>query len=268
MAHAALAQATADLAAKTASLPLWRYLGGQDEVWASAAIGLDDAGRPGLKSLRRASAQGYRHAKLKITPHTDPAILQEARDLYPDMGLGLDGNASLSHDDMELLTAVDAMGFAYIEQPGASTDLGWHALLRRQMTTPVALDEAAATDSAIARILETAAADIVNLKVGRFGPWQTLTLARQVVAAGRKVRLGGLIESGIGRAHTVALATCSEFSVTGDIAASDRYFDDDLITPPWRLESGRLPLPTEPGIGVVVNETAIDRYAYDSFSIG
>jgi O-succinylbenzoate synthase len=263
---AAIAQAQIDLEAKTAGEPLWRFLGGSSkDVWASAAVGLDGDGQPDLDSLETALAAGYRYAKLKITDRTTSKSLQRARDLFPQIGMGLDANESLASTTRSQLMAIDALGFAYLEQPGAAAALLWHAELRRRMTTPIALDESAETPAAIARILETGAADIITLKAGRFGTRHTLELAREIVSGGRSARLGGLVESGIGRAHTMALATCSEFSVNGDIAGSDRYFDNDLVSPQWHLVDGRLPTATGAGIGVTVDEETVSRYSLDTF---
>lgn len=266
LAAAALAQAQIDLEAKTAGEPLWRFLGGSsNEVWASAAIGLDSDGQPDLDSLEGALAAGYRHAKLKITDRTTSKSLQRARDLFPQIGIGLDANESLAGSTRSQLMSLDALGFSYLEQPGAVADLPWHAELRRRMATPIALDETAETPASIRHILEAGAADIITLKAGRFGTKQTLQLAREVVKGGMAARLGGLIESGIGRAHNMALATCSEFAVVGDIAGSDRYFDNDLVSPQWRLVEGRLAASSGAGIGVTVDEETVSRYSLDAF---
>lgn len=262
---AAIAQARVDLEAKVAAQPLWQLLGGDETVWASAAVGLDESGQPDLASLEEAATQGYRYAKLKITEQTTSKSLQRARNLFPEMEMGLDANESLATAHPSQLMAVDALGFAYLEQPGAASDLGWHTQLCRQMITPIALDESAHSAAAVAQILKNEAANIINLKAGRFGTRETLNLARIVANAGMAARVGGFVESGIGRAHSVALATCSDFSVTGDIAGSNRYFDNDLVDPQWRLAGGRLPTTNRPGIGVSVDEEAVARYSLDSF---
>lgn len=265
---AAIGQATADLEAKAAGRPLWRHLGGDQPVWASAAIGLNNDAQPNLAALEAAHQAGYRYAKLKITDRTTPKSLQRARDLFPQISIGLDANESLADSSRSHLMAIDALGAAFLEQPGAATDLAWHAQLRRWMTTPIAVDEAAASPEAVDRVLHIEAADIVTLKAGRFGTEATLELAGRVVAAGKAARLGGLVESGIGRAHSIALGTCSQFSVTGDIAASDRYFVNDLVDPQWRLTQGQLTPPDVAGIGVSVDLETVDRYSFDDFHIG
>lgn len=266
LAGAAISQATADLQAKTAVLPLWQHLGGSNEVWASAAIGLDDDGHPDRNLLARVAAAGYRHAKLKITGDTAPAFLQELAAEFPNVTLGLDANGSLGTHDLAALQAIDELGFAFIEQPGPPEDLAGHHRIKKALATPLALDEAAFSESAIHQILEHDAADIINLKVGRFGTVAAMGLAQQVTAAGCLVRLGGLVESGIGRAHSVALASRDEFSVVGDIAGSDLFFENDLVDPPWRVHNGRLHATDTPGIGVTVDEAAVEHFAFDSFT--
>jgi O-succinylbenzoate synthase len=268
LAGAAISSAAADLQARTAALPLWRHLNGHGEVWASAAIGLDDDGQPDRDQLDQVAATGYRYAKLKITDETAPGLLQELAAEWPDVTLGLDANGSLGTNNLSKLQAIDELGFAFIEQPGAPEDLEGHHRIKKALTTPIALDEAAFSESAIHQILEQDAADIINLKVGRFGIVETLRLAQQITSSGCLVRLGGLIESGVGRAHSIALASRKEFTVVGDIAGSDLFYDHDLVDPSWRVTDGRLQPTDAPGIGVTVDEAAIERLAFDYITRG
>jgi O-succinylbenzoate synthase len=264
LARAALEAATIDLAAKTAGEPLWQLLGGVTDVSASAAIGVDVTGRPDERQLEAVAGAGYRFAKLKVTEETDPAWLAEVAADLPGITFGLDANGSLADAPREKLEELDSLGFAYLEQPGASEDLEGHRRLRSWLRTPLALDESATTRAAIEEIVRRGAADIVNLKVGRFGPRSTLALARGIRDRGLQARLGGLIESGVGRAHSVAVASCAEFDVVGDIAGSDLYFDDDLVTPAWRVEQAILTLPPGPGIGVSINMDLVESVAVET----
>ncbi len=240
--RAAYAGAIDDLEARCAGRPLWSELGDASPVWASAAIGVVENGEPDRRLLETAAASGYRFAKLKITQATSPAHVAAAIAAHPTIRFGADANGTLGTDE-HVLSALDELGLAYIEQPGPAQDLDFHSRIRTMLETPISLDESAATPGSIARIIAAGAADIVNLKVGRFGPARTLQLATELRQAGLGARLGGLIETGIGRAHTVALAAHGPFAVVGDIAASDRYFADDLVRPQWRLDHGELPLP-------------------------
>ncbi len=267
MLAAAFIEATDDLAARLTRSPLWSRLGGGNEVEASAAIGVDREGRPDAHQLLTAAESGYRHVKLKITPLTRAHDVAAPIAEYPALSFAADANGTLGFAEKDLLAALDDLGLAYIEQPGPPADLGFHVRLRQQLATPIALDESAHSPAAIDTILSRNAADIVNLKAGRFGTSAALRLAKRIAAAGLRVRLGGLLESGVGRAHSVALASHPLFDVVGDVAGSDRYFSDDLVRPQWRISDGRLPLPAAPGIGVDVDEDAVAKHTVDSLSI-
>jgi len=264
MLHAAFSQAKDDLTAREAGLPLWSLLGGSRRVAASAAIGTDPGGQPDVLQITSAAQSGYLHMKLKITPQTDADRVAAVISEHPDVAFGVDANGSLGMTELPLLLRLDGLGLEYIEQPGPAGDLDLHVRLCRQLATPICLDESARSAPDIDRIVARGAADIVNLKAGRFGTRATLQIASDLAAAATKARLGGLIESGIGRAHTAALAAHPLFSVVGDIAASDRYFEDDLVRPQWRLDNGYLPLPDNPGIGVTVAESAVAAAALDA----
>lgn len=263
-ARAACEQALIDLAAKREGRPLWEHLEATQPFYASAAIGLDDNHQPDRKAISAAAAGGYRHMKLKIDALTEPAELRRTLADYPDVAFGADANQSLAGCQRPHIMAIDELGLEYLEQPGKAADLDWHCKLRNEIGTPVALDESASTAAGVASIAAVGAADIVTLKAGRFGTATTLRLAQGVVHRGLEARLGGLLESGIGRAHSVALAGRREFSVVGDIAASDFYFGADLVIPSWRLRDGTLEQPGAPGIGVDVDEQLLALYGVDS----
>lgn len=272
MIRAALNQAADDAAARQIGLPLWKSLGGKGlggkgQIPASAAIGVDAQGRPDNTQRESAAASGYRHMKLKVTPDTDPGYVAALAGEYPAITFGVDANGSLGFEDISFLSALDGIGLEYIEQPGDPDDLEQHARLRRQLETPISLDESAHSSHAIADIVTLEAADIVNLKVGRFGTAETLGIATDLAAHGIRARIGGLIETGIGRAHSVALASHPVFTVVGDIAGSERYFTNDLVVPQWRVKDGQLTPSPGPGIGVAVNETAIADLAIDSITV-
>jgi len=267
MVGAAFAQAGADLTARRAGEPLGQRLGGNEPVLASAAIGLDSHGQPDRSQLEAAAATGYRHAKLKVSRTTEIDQLALLISDFPDLNFGVDANGSLDLDDTASLRRIDDLDLLYIEQPGPADDLASHRRLRSRMTTPISLDESASSETAIERILAAEAADIVNVKAGRFGTVETLRLAERIVAAGCGVRLGGLIESGVGRGHSIALATNTVFSTVGDIAASDRYFSDDLVRPQWTINDGHLVPSDRPGLGVDVDEAAVAHLAVRSLAI-
>ena len=260
-------QALDDLSARLAHRPLWSALGGGNPVRASAAIGVDGQGQPDRSQLHAAADAGYRHVKLKVTPATEPVRIAGAIAAYPQMRMGLDANGSLGEQDAGLIAALDAVGAEYLEQPGAPDDLAWHRKLRTRLDTPIALDESAHSIASIEAIVGADAADIVTLKVGRFGTSATIALAERALAGGVSARVGGLIETGIGRAHAVAAASHPAFATTGDVAASDRYFTDAFVEPPLGTNEGVVDLPSGPGIGVTVDMDALHEHAVASITV-
>jgi O-succinylbenzoate synthase len=258
---AAFAQAADDASAKLSNEPLWRRLGGTAEVMPSAAIGVDRSGRPDMRQVDAAAASGYRNMKLKVTPACGEDTLRRILDLHPGVSFGADANGSFDRSHRELLGEIDSVGLAYLEQPGARNDLEFHRDLRAQLQTPIALDESVANPGDIPRVLAAGAADVITLKTGLLGPSRTLQQARSIVGAGIGVRLGGLIESGIGRAHAAALAGHPVVTWPSDIAGSDRYFADDLVRPQWRLQDGLIRLSGKPGIGVTVDRAALTAHS-------
>jgi O-succinylbenzoate synthase len=258
---AAFAQAADDASSKAGNEPLWRRLGGTREVVPSAAIGVDSSGRPDVRQIDVAAASGYLNMKLKISPACEAEALRRILDTHPGVSFGADANGSFDRSHRKLLAAIDSVGLAYLEQPGKRNDLEFHCDLRAQLQTPVALDESVADPRDIPRVLAAGAADVITLKTGLLGPSRALQQARLVVSAGIEVRLGGLIESGIGRAHAAALAGHPIVTRPSDIAGSDRYFEDDLVRPQWRLQDGLIRLSGEPGIGVTVDRSALTAHS-------
>ena len=264
---AAFTQAADDLSAKLSGEALWRTLGGTPEVMASAAIGLEASGRPDKRQIDVAADSGYRNMKLKITPACTADDVRAILESHPHVVFGADANGSFGPEDRAALDALDSVGLAYLEQPGDPHDLDFHGKLRASLRTPVALDESAADADAIRRILASGAADVITLKTGRLGASRALDLARSITSQGVGVRLGGLVESGIGRAHAAALAGNPVFAWPSDLAASDRYFEDDLVRPQWRITDGTLGLPSGPGIGVAVDRDALDAHSAASLTV-
>ncbi len=263
---AAFTQAADDASAKLRGEPLWRALGGTAEVPASAAIGLNDSGRPDARQVAAAASSGYRNMKLKVTPLCRADDLRPIIHAHPGVAFGADANGSFTPSDRAALESLDTLGLTYLEQPGDRHDLEFHRELREFLQTPIALDESATDAEAIAQILAVGAADVITLKTGRLGASRALELARSIAAQGVGVRLGGLIESGIGRAHAAALAGNPVFGWPSDIAASDRYFADDMVRPQWRIGNGMLVLPADPGIGVAIDRDALDTHSVASLS--
>jgi O-succinylbenzoate synthase len=252
MAKAALEMAVLDAELKAAGVPLSRHLGGErDAVDSGVSVGVDEGVDALLDAVGRYLDAGYRRVKVKIWPGFDVAPVRAVRKRFgDDLLLQVDANSAYRADDVEGLIALDAFELLLVEQPLAPDDLVGHARLAERMRTPICLDESIISVHALHAALELRACSIVNIKPGRVGG---LLEARRIHdacrAAGVPVWCGGMLETGLGRAANVALASLPGFTLPGDLSASDRYFERD-ITEPFVLDDGRLPVPTGPGIGV------------------
>ncbi len=259
--RAALEGALWDLSARAAGQPLWRLLGGgRERITAGAVLGLHSSTSALLEEVAGCVAAGYQHVKVKIAPGHDWDELSALRTAQPDLSLGADGNGSYGADDLPALRALDDLGLAYVEQPFPAEDVDTHARLAVEAVTPVCLDEGVADLADAHRAIDTGAADLISVKHARLGGInEALSLHAVAVAAGIPLRIGGMLETGVGRAHAIALATLDGFTVPGDLGASDRLFDPDLVDPPWQLAEGRLEAPVGPGIGVSVDVELVEH---------
>lgn len=262
MATSTVEAALWDLRALQLGVPLAEALGGRIRpVVARAVLGLADS--PELMSrATRAVEAGYVALKAKISPDADPAAVTALRQEFPDLDLAVDANGSYDPADpahLRALRALDGLSLSFIEQPFPAGQLAACAMLRDILATPVCLDEDVRTEDDASSVLTAGAADLLNLKSPRVGGHGT---ARRIIAAAAAAEVGvwwgGLLESGIGRAHAVAAATMVTHSaLPADLSASDRYYVTD-ITEPWELRDGALTAPNRPGIGVAVDTDALN----------
>ncbi|MFW5951689.1 MAG: o-succinylbenzoate synthase [Gemmatimonadota bacterium] len=258
MAKAAVEMAAWDLEAKRRGVSLCDLVGGgRRPVEVGVSVGLQPSDEALLERVRGYVAEGYRRIKLKIKPGRDVAMLEKVRAAFPDTPLMADANSAYTLADADRLAALDALDLLMIEQPLGPEDLRDHARLQARLRTPVCLDESIRSAGDAALALELGACRIVNIKPGRVGGFESARAIHDLCAAwGVPVWCGGMLESGIGRAHNVALATLPGFTLPGDISASARYWERDLVTPEFELADGTLILPDAPGIGV---EPDVDR---------
>lgn len=227
-ASAALEQARTDVAARRAGIPLWSYLGGSGQPsMACAAIGLEDSPDRLAARVGPMVQAGARQVKIKIEPGRDVDHLRAVRERFPGLTVAADANGSYRPGD-PALAELDELGLAYLEQPLPAVDLEGHAGLRRRVT-PICLDEPATTAEAVERIIQQEAADLVSLKPGILGPAPTLRLIEMLCAAGVGVKIGGLVETSVGRAHALALAARPSVSYT------------DMVPPRWLLATDPSP---------------------------
>lgn len=260
MARATVEMAFWDLWAKSLDLPLQTVLGGSGsaiDVGVSLGIGPVEET---VTRVERHLEQGYRRIKLKIKPGHDAALLQAVRDRFPAIKLTADANSAYTLADTPLLSALDAFGLDYIEQPLAWNDIHDHAILQGRIRTPICLDESIRSPADARKALTSDAARVINIKVGRSGGYHNALRIHDLCEAfSVPVWCGGMLESGIGRAHNIHLSTLPNFSKPGDVSSSSRYFHRDIIVEKLEAENGRMPVPAGPGIGVSLDHDFLDH---------
>ena len=261
MAKAAIETACWDLESKRAGVPLWKHLGGvHGEISCGVSIGIQDSPEQLLEKIATELAAGYQRIKIKIKPGWDLKVVRQVRERYPDILLMGDANSAYTLNDVELFRALDDFNLMMIEQPLAHDDMFDHAELQRQIKTPVCLDESVHSAEDARHAIDLGACRIINVKLGRVGGHAE---ARRVETVCRErgvpVWCGGMLESGIGRAHNIALATLAGFTLPGDVSASARYWAEDIIEPAVMVsERGTITAPEQPGLGFEINRARVD----------
>lgn len=240
MARAGLELAWMDLVARLHRLPLTKVLGGtRAQVPVGVSLGIEPALPPLLAQIDEHVALGYQRIKLKIKPGWDLDVVRAARQRHPDILLSVDANAAYTLADTDHLRRLDAFKLLMIEQPLEHGDLIDHARLQQEIRTDICLDESITTAHRAAQAVDLGSCRIINIKVGRVGGYsQALPIHDVCQAKQVPVWCGGMLESGIGRAHNLALASLSNFTLPGDISASSRYFARDVVVPPVTLGAG------------------------------
>lgn len=264
MAKATIEMAIWDLFAKRAGVSLSSLLGGtRDRILCGVAIGIQPSVEELIETIERELEGGYQRAKLKIKPGADGHVAEAVRNRFPELKFMLDANSAYTLADLPLFKRIDAYHPTMIEQPLAYDDIVDHATLQRGIATPVCLDESIHTSEDARKAIEIGATKIINIKPGRVGGHASAKRIHDVCGdLGVPVWCGGMLEFGIGRAHNVQLASLPNFSLPGDVSASERYFETEIIAEPFTVErDGTMRVPTGPGIGVTVLEDAIRKLA-------
>jgi O-succinylbenzoate synthase len=272
MAKAAVEMAAWDLFARQRGEPLSRALGAasaeasaskgtRDRIASGVSIGIQNSLADLAALVARERAAGYQRIKIKVKPGWDVDAVRMIRDRFGSIPLMVDANAAYTLGDADHLAELDAFDLMMIEQPLDYDDITDHAVLQRRLTTPICLDESIKTVHAGRDAIAAGACRIINIKPGRVGGFaESIRLHDLCASHGIPVWHGGMLESGIGRAANIHLSTLPNFSLPGDVAASKRYFDPDLIDPPIEVAGdGTIAVPTEPGIGVKIREDRLDR---------
>jgi o-succinylbenzoate synthase len=240
--------------------PLHCLLGGVRAVIpVGVSIGIQKDVPTTLEMVADHVQQGYKRVKLKIKPGWDVQHVTAVRSSFPNINLTVDANSAYSLAETRVFQSLDELQLDYIEQPLAWNDIHDHAKLQAMIVTPLCLDESISSAQDARKALESKACRVINIKVGRVGGHLEARKIHDVAAAfGAPVWCGGMLESGIGRAHNIHLSSLANFTKPGDTSSASRYFDTDIINEALEVENGLMPIPAGAGIGVSLNEAFLE----------
>ena len=266
MARAGIENALWDIEAQKENLPLAKLLGGtQSEIKCGVSLGLQATPEVLLEKVAVELRAGYQRIKLKIKPGKDLDFVRAVRRAHPSILLSVDANSAYTLADLDYLKRFDEFGLLMMEQPLWWDDIANHAKLQKQLQTPICLDESIHHVRDAETALELDAARIINIKLGRVGGHtsareiQALCLARNIPAW-----CGGMLECGIGRAHNIAVSSLPGYTLPGDVSASKRYWEEDVIDPPVEVSArGTIQVPASPGLGYHVRRDLIERWTIE-----
>jgi O-succinylbenzoate synthase len=264
MAKAAIETACWDLEAKKAGVPLWRFLGGENrEIACGVSIGIQDTVEQLLGKIQTELDAGYQRIKIKISPRWDYDVIKKVRETFGDILLMGDANSAYTLDDIDKLKSLDEFELMMLEQPLPHDDIIDHAKLQREIRTPVCLDEPIKSPDDARKAIELKSGKIINLKNGRVGGHSESKRIEKICReAGMPVWCGGMLESGIGRAHNIAISTLRGYTLPGDVSASKRYWHEDIIEPAVEVSAnGTIIAPEAPGIGFEIKRRLIEKLA-------
>src|SRR5438445_4599989 len=263
MAKASLEAAVWDAEAKQKGVPLSKLLGGvREEIASGVSIGIKESLDELAAAVQKELAAGYQRIKIKIKPGKDLEQVRRLRHDFPRIKLTVDANSAYTLNDWPLLKQLEGFYLMMIEQPLGWDDLYSHVELQKKLDTPICLDECIHTEEQARAAVELGACKIINIKLGRVGGY---TVARRIHGfcqqRGVPVWCGGMLESGIGRAHNIALSTLPNFTLPGDVTATKRYWAEDIISPQVTVSpQGTIRVPVGPGIGLKPRLDLIEKF--------
>jgi O-succinylbenzoate synthase len=264
MAKASIETACWDLEAKKLGVPLWKHLGGvKSEIECGVSIGIQDSVEQLIGKIQTEVDAGYRRIKIKIAPHWDHDVIEQVREKFPDIRLMGDANSAYTLKDIDLFKRMDAFDLMMFEQPLAYDDIVDHAKLQREIKTPICLDESIKSSEDARKAIELGSCRIINVKLGRVGGHAQAKKVEEVCRENDiPVWCGGMLETGIGRAHNIAMSTLEGFTLPGDVSASKRYWHEDITEPAIDITNkGTIIAPEKPGIGFEVKRDRIEKAA-------
>ena len=252
MARGGVEAAVWDLEARREGVPLWKKIGGERrEISCGVSIGIQDSVEELLETIGRELAAGYQRIKVKIKPGWDVDVVRRVREHYPSIKLMADANSAYTLANADHLRRLDEYYLMMIEQPLSHDDIIDHAVLQAKLATPICLDESIRTANHAGQAIRLRACGVINIKLGRVGGFREARCVHNVAqSAGIPVWCGGMLESGVGRAHNIALSTLPNFVLPGDVSASRRYWKRDIIHPEVEVtQQGTIAIRDEPGFG-------------------
>jgi len=262
MAKAGIEAALWDLMAKSKNLSLSKMLGGvRDKIDVGVSIGIQSSEEELIEEIVGYLSEGYKRIKIKIAPGHDLSLVQAVRREFPDIMLQVDANSAYSLEDVDLFKKMDEYNLTLIEQPLGYEDIYDHSKLQRAIKTPICLDESIHSLDDARAAIELKSCRIINIKPGRVGGFTESKFIHDFCMSNEiPVWHGGMLESGIGRAGNVALASLPGFTLPGDISASKKYYKEDIVNPPFIVNpDGTMDVPKGAGIGVEINMKNLDK---------
>jgi O-succinylbenzoate synthase len=252
-----------DLEARLNNQPLWKQIGGgaRHEIPCGVSIGIQDSVPQLLEKIAHEVDAGYQRVKMKIKPGWDVDVIRQVRERFPSIKLMADANSAYTLADIDRLKQLDEFYLMMIEQPLAHDEIIDHATLQAQLQTPICLDECIRSAHHAEQAIRMKACGIINIKLGRVGGFREAKRVHDVAqAAGIPVWCGGMLESGIGRAHNIALSTLPNFVLPGDVSASKRYWTRDIICPPVETTPrGTILVRDDPGFGYAIDHDFVKQ---------
>ncbi len=270
LAKAGVEMALWDLLGKRDGKSLQAMLGGiREQVEVGVSVGLQDTTLGLVKTVEGYLAKGYRRIKIKIKPGRDVSEAAAVRKAFPNIKLQVDANSAYSLETAQALHPLDDLNLLLIEQPLFDDDIWDHRLFQKQLKTPICLDESIISPRHARYAIEMEACQIINIKPGRVGGLsQGLEIHNICEKIGMPVWCGGMLETNIGRASNLALASLPGFNLPGDISASDRYYKQDVTLETFSLNpNSTINVPTGPGLGVTVDEARVKEFAFGEIVI-
>ena len=262
MAKATLENAIWDVEAQQEGVPLWQLLGGvRERIPCGVSLGIQPSISGLMETIERELAAGYQRIKLKCKRGWDVEVFERVRSRWPEITLSCDANSAYRLGDADHLVSFDAFDLLMIEQPLWHDDFYYHSMLQKRLKTPICLDESIHNRREALAAIEMGSCGIINIKLGRVGGFsEAIAVHNAAQERGIPVWCGGMLETGIGRSHNVALSTLENFSLPGDVSASARYWAEDIIEPEVTVSSaGEIATPDMPGRGYEVRMDLIER---------